>query len=89
MFRTFKRRSNRIKPLLNYHGVWSSHESTYPDYMMIAMRDGRVVRYARDIRPIRLNVGKNGWQFSGHIAVGYQYKEKPLKKMTGFLQRLR
>lgn len=89
--RVFNRRGNRIRPLLDLHGQWLDDRSTYPDELHVAMRDGRVVRYGLLNNPMRLCVGKHGWQSSGYVVVGYQYraeKKTPLKKMTSFLQRV-
>ena len=82
--RVFNRRGNRIRPLLNIHGEWKTGESTYPETLSVAMADGRVVRYFIGTQPVKLYVGKNGWQKTGREAIGYQYK-KP-KRMTSSLR---
>ena len=69
----FSRRSAKVKPLLDIHGEWSQH-SVYPDTLMVAMQDGRVIRYRIDILP-KPNFGRYGWNRKNQkVNVGYQYK---------------
>lgn len=83
---SWMRRSGRVKPLLNLHGIWRTGGS-YPDTVAVAMQDGRVVYYHRQITATRIYVGKDRLPVLGRIAVGYQYKKSPLKKMTSLFQR--
>ena len=86
--RIFNRRSPRIKPLLNIHGNWFFRNSTYPEMLNVAMRDGQVVRYVIDATAVKPHVGRNGWDVGDHrnIVIGYQYKEKVPKKIGAFLR---
>lgn len=82
---SWKRRSGRIKPLLDLKCNWHPG-STYPDTIQVAMRDGRVVTYSLQVKPERIYVGDDRLPMRNEV-VGYQYKKSPLKKMTSFLQR--
>ena len=89
--RAFKRRSNRIKPLLDIHGRWESERSTYPETLFVAMRDGRIVRYTIDAKPVSIHVGKNGWERKGTQVIGYQFranKKSPAQMTSLFRRRL-
>ena len=67
----FKRRSNRVKPLLPISSSWKSGDK-YPDVLNVAMQNGRVVRYIRDCRTTRLHLGNDGWEKTGNQIVGYE-----------------
>jgi hypothetical protein len=91
MMKTFRRRGNRIRPLIDIHGQWLTQYSTYPEITSVAMRDGRVVRYVIDAKPVRLHLGRNGWEKTGYQMIGYQYrteKKKPMKQVTSLLHRV-
>lgn len=71
----FNRRSPRIKPLLDLHCTWKSAYSTYPEVISVAMRDGRVVRYVIDAKPVHLRLGIDGWDTGKHQTIGYKAKK--------------
>lgn len=79
----FKRRGNKIRPLLDVNAIWKSGSSTYPEMIRILMEDGRVIRYTMDRKPVNIHTGVNGWKETGWQIVGYLYrdKEKPLKRL--------
>ena len=87
--RIFNRRAWRIKPILDIHCSWTMIGSTYPEQLMIAMRDGHVVKYDINVRPIRIHTGKNGWDMRHPQVVGYKYqwKRNPLKRVGSSLKR--
>ena len=80
----FKRRGNRIKPLLDIKADWVTGNQ-YPDYLHVAMSNGRVIPYVIDARPIRIHTGKGGWEKTGTQVVGYN--RKPQKRVTSLLLR--
>lgn len=67
----FKRRGNRIKPLLDIKADWVTGNQ-YPDYLHVAMSNGRVIPYVIDARPIRIHTGKDGWEKTGTQVIGYR-----------------
>ena len=79
--RIFSRRATMIKPLLPIHGRWQFYNSTYPEILDVAMKDGRIVRYVIDAKPVNICTGKHGWQV-GKRVVGYKYKKRPSKRLT-------
>lgn len=79
----FKRRGNRIKPLLDIKADYVTGNQ-YPDYLHIAMSNGRVIPYVIDAKPIRIHTGKDGWEKTGTQVIGYK---KPQKRVTNLLLR--
>ena len=71
----FKRRGNKIRPLLDVNAIWKSGSSTYPEMIRIPMEDGRVIRYTIDRKPIAIHTGKNGWETNGNEIIGYRTKK--------------
>ena len=70
----FKRRGNRVKPLLDIHHEFLSN-GRYPDLLYVAMQNGAVVRYviAKQM-PVVVHAGDDGWEPGADEVVGYKRK---------------
>ena len=75
----FKRRGNRVKPLLDIHCQWITGNPD-PDIVDIAMRNGRVVRYVNVAKAVRIHTGKDGWEKTGVQVEGYKKPPEPLTR---------
>ena len=65
-----KRRTNRVKPLLDIICSWDGH-SEYPSEVRLAMDNGKFADYTLNVQQPKPNVFR-----SMPVVVGYQYKGK-------------